>query len=112
VRGTSRLVIVLLALAALVQGSACVRMRVARNDPGFDARSPVGMLRSDPALLYYITERVLEAPGLLPDDLRADPRVEHPEGADLLAEFSVGQELLVAWTYAWLGCGAPLPSQA
>lgn len=107
-RGTSRLVIVLLALGALVQGSACVRMRVARHDPGFDASSPVGMLRSDPALLYYITERVLEAPGLLPDDLRADPRVEHPEGADLLAEFSVGQELLVAWTYPWLASGAPL----
>ena len=103
--------LVLLALAVLVGVGAWTRQAVARSDPGFDPVNPVGMLKSDPALLHYIAQRVVEAEGLWPADLRADPRVEHPRGADLLAEFTVGQELLVGWAYRILyggGDGPPL----
>jgi hypothetical protein len=91
-----------------VLAGAWVRVAVAVADPGFDRVQPVGMLKSDPALLYYVTERVVEADGLLPDDLRHDPRVQHPRGTDLAAELTVGQELLVGWTYPGLAFGAPL----
>jgi len=104
----ARRALVALALAAIVFGGAWVRTAVALDDPGFDRTQPVGMLKSDPALLYYVTERVVEAEGLFPDDLRADPRVQHPRGTDLAAEFTVGQELLVGWTYPRLAFGAPL----
>jgi hypothetical protein len=97
-----------LAIALLVLASAWLRMAVARSDPGFQPDTPVGMLRSDPALLYYITERIVEAGGAAPECLRADPLVEHPRGADLLAEFAVGQEFLVAWTFPAFALGAPL----
>jgi hypothetical protein len=108
VNGKARQALVALALLALVAGGAWVRMAVALRDPGFDRAQPVGMLKSDPALLYYFTARVVEADGLLPDDLRHDPRVEHPRGADLAAEFTLGQELLVGWTFPRLAFGAPL----
>ncbi|MEM7311208.1 MAG: hypothetical protein AAF682_31360 [Planctomycetota bacterium] len=88
--------------------SSWLRVEVALSDPGFDRTDPVGMMKSDPALLFYITERILESDGHLPDDARADPRVEHPHGADLPAQFTLGQEFLVAWTYPWLARGAPL----
>jgi hypothetical protein len=66
------------------------------------------MLQSDPALLYYVTERIAEAGGLPPADFRADPRVEHPDGADLPAIETVGQEFLIAWSWLLLGGRVPL----
>ncbi len=90
-------------LAAVLFG-AWVRVATALGDPGFDAVQAEGMLRSDPALIYYFTERILAGA----DDLRADPRVEHPGATDLPATFTLGQEYLVAWTYGWFGGDAPL----
>jgi hypothetical protein len=87
---------------------ATIRIHTALTDPNFDVQSARPLLRSDPALLYYITDRIVEAGGLPPEDFRADRRVEHPDGADLPAMFSVGQELLVAGLYRWLGGDAPL----
>ena len=97
-----------LGLVVLVALGAWLRTSLAFSDPGFDLDNPVGMLKSDPALLYYITERTVEAEGLLPADLRADARVEHPTGADLARDFTIGQELLVAWTYRAFDVEAPL----
>ena len=98
----------LLALLALVLLSAVLRVTLAVGDPGFDSERPEGMLKSDPALLYYFTERILDAGGLPPEDFRADPRVEFPDTTDLPATFTVGQEFLVAWTYRLFGGGEPL----
>ena len=85
-----------------------MRVRIAFGDPNFDRRSPVGMLRSDPGLLYYFTERIVESGGAPPADFRADPRVEHPDLTDVPAQFTVGQEFVVAWAHRLLGGGAPL----
>jgi hypothetical protein len=82
---------------ALVLLSTKARIDAALRDPLFDARHPEGLLKSDPALLYYVTERVVEAGGGVPADFRADPRVQHPDSTDLAAEFAPGQEFLVAW---------------
>lgn len=87
---------------------ATLRVRVALDDPNFDRASPVGMLKSDPGLLYYFTERIVEAGGLAPADFRADARVEHPEIVDVPAKFTVGVEFFVAWGYLLLGSGMPL----
>jgi hypothetical protein len=99
------------ALLAIVALSTLLRVGVAVADPNFDAERPEGMLKSDPGLLYYITERIVESGGLPPDDFRADPLVEHPDLLDLPATFTVGQEFLVAWGHALaqrLGSDAPL----
>jgi len=85
-----------------------LRFTLAVGDPGFDSEHPEGMLKSDPALLYYITERILDAGGVPPEDFRADPRVEFPDTTDLPATFTVGQEFLVAWTYRLFGGDEPL----
>jgi hypothetical protein len=95
-------------LAALVSGSAALRIHLTLSDPNFDRESPAPLLKTDPALLYYITERIVEADGLVPDDFRADPRIEHPEGVDVPAVFTVGQEFFVAWCYRAFGAGVPL----
>jgi len=87
---------------------AALRTRVAFSDPNFDRESPVGMLKSDPGLLYYFTESIVEAGGRPPADFRADPRVEHPALVDIPAKFTVGQEFAVAWGYLLLGRGMPL----
>ena len=66
------------------------------------------MLRSDPALLYYLTERVVESHGGMPLDFRANARIEHPETTDIPATFASGQEFVVAWAYLLCGKGMPL----
>lgn len=98
----------LLALLLLVLFSSAVRVRTALADANFAAGPREGLLKSDPALLVYLTARVAGARGLVPDDFRADPRVQHPLATDLPAELTVGQELLVGWLYRWLGGGEPL----
>lgn len=88
----------LLLLFALLASSA-LRVGVALRDPEFARTTSAGLLKSDPALLYYFTERIVEAGGRAPQDFRADPRVEWPELVDLPATFAIGQEFLVAWCH-------------
>ncbi|MAB79111.1 MAG: hypothetical protein CMJ89_07130 [Planctomycetes bacterium] len=95
-------------LIVLVALGAALRFETSVADPNFDVRQPEGMLKSDPALLYYITERILEAGGGVPDDFRADPRIQHPSTTDIPAEFTVGQEFLVAWLHGSGGSTEPL----
>jgi len=103
-------------VAALVVGllvcfSAAVRVHTALADPAFDSGRAEGLMKSDPALLFYVTGRIVEAGGLPPADFRADPRVQHPGPTDVPAEFTVGQEFLVAWAALGaraLGLDAPL----
>lgn len=102
-----RLLSFVVLLAAVVIGSA-IRIQTTLSDPNFDTRNARPVLRSDPALLYYITERIIEGGGLPPEDFRADPRVEYPEVSDLPAMFTVSQEFLVAWLYLVFGGGMPL----
>jgi hypothetical protein len=72
------------------------------------------MLRSDPALLYYVTEEIrssIDQARLEPREFHADPRIQHPFLTDVPAEFPVGQEFLVAWA-AWTQArwgGEPAP---
>ena len=105
--------LLLLAAGLLVAGllvALCthVRIRTALDDPLFDRSAATGMLRADPALLYYLLQRVLDGSGLPPDDWRADPRIEHPDLFDVPANLTVGQELAVAWPRLWLGSDEPL----
>jgi hypothetical protein len=95
-------------LLATIAFGAAVRIETALSLPAFQAKRPEGMLKSDPALLYYVTERILASGGLPPDDFRADPRIEHPATSDIPAMFTVGQEFLVAWTHRLVGDGLPL----
>jgi hypothetical protein len=87
---------------------AGLRIRTALRDPGFDTVDARGMLKSDPGLLFYLTQRIVDAHGAPPEDFRADPRIEHPETVDVPATFTVGQEFAVAWSYLLLGRGVPL----
>jgi hypothetical protein len=96
------------AVLLLVLFGTLVRVRTALADPNFDAVHPEGMLKSDPGLLYYFTERIIESGGAPPADFRADPRIEHPLVTDVPAMFPVGQEFFVAWLYRWFGGGMPL----
>lgn len=97
----------IVAIVCVAFGTA-LRAHVALGDPNFDRESPVGMLKSDPGLLYYFTESIVDAGGRPPADFRVDPRVEHPELVDVPAKFTVGQEFFVAWGYLLLGTGMPL----
>jgi hypothetical protein len=87
---------------------AGLRIRTALHDPGFDVHDSRGMLRSDPGLLVYLTQRIVEAHGAVPDDFRADPRIEHPDLTDVPATFTIGQEFAVAWAYLLVGGAMPL----
>jgi len=108
--------LVLLAwLAFAVLWGAWIRIDTALADPNFDAHDARGMLRSDPALLYYLCDEIgngLREGRSTPADFRADPRIQHPFVTDVPAEFPVGQEFLVAWADAlqrkWRSEPAPL----
>ena len=93
---------------AVVLIGAFLRIHTALADPNFDSSSAAGMLRSDPALLYYVTERILAGGGSPPADFRADPRIEHPDTTDIPATLAVGEEFFVAWGYRLFGGAMPL----
>jgi hypothetical protein len=106
-RAKLRLLCAGLALLAVAASSA-IRIGLAYRDPALVGASAEGLLKSDPALLYYFTERIVESGGGPPADLRHDPRVEHPLGTDLAAHFPIAQEYLVAWVQLALGERVPL----
>lgn len=93
---------------------AWIRVHTALGDPNFDWHDARGMMRSDPALLFYLTEEISESLGMgrgTPEDFRADPRIQHPFVTDVPREFPVAQEFVVAWSDAlWRALGgAPAP---
>ncbi len=97
-----------LLVIVLVVVATSVRILVPLASPIFTKFDPISLLRSDPALIYYITERIVDAGGMVPADFRADPRIEYPETTDIPAMFTVGEEFLVAWGYLLFGSGMPL----
>ncbi len=96
----------LLALVVAFAWSAATRIHFTLADPAFQGTSAAHLLRTDPAFLYYVTERIVEARGAAPADLRTDPNVEWPALTDLAAIETLGQEFVVAWTY--LAAGKPM----
>jgi hypothetical protein len=102
-----RLACIAIVLAAVVFGTA-FRIGATYASPHFQRERAEGMLKSDPALLYYFAQRIVESGGRPPPDLRHDPRIEHPLGTDLAAHFPIAQEYLVAWTHLALGELVPL----
>lgn len=97
-----------LLLAVALLGSAQLRVRTALADPGFDAKDARRLLWSDPALLYYFTERIVENGGSAPAELRADPHFQWPDRVDALAFETVGQEYVAAWWHRAFGADQPL----
>lgn len=108
----TRRLVAFVGLAFAVLWGAWIRVDTALSDPNFDARDARGMLRSDPALLYYLTGEIGRGLGegrLTPRDFRADPRIQHPFVTDVPAEFPVGQEFLVAAVWRLLGAESAPP---
>jgi len=96
-----RLVAVL--LLVLVTATAWFRVELAVGDAEFDTRSPDGMLKSDPALLYSLLDRIVEAGGSIPADFTHDTRIEHPDTIDLASRFPLAMLQVTAWTHVLLG---------
>ncbi len=99
--------LVALALVLLVAFGTWTRIRTTLADPGFASAPAAGLLRSDPALLAYFTQRIAESGGV-PADFSAEPRIEHPLELDVPALFPIGPEFLVAALWRILGPGTPL----
>ena len=104
----SRAVLAATVLLALVLVGTLARARTALDHAAFDRAEAVGSVRSDPALIYYLCQRVIEAGGGVPGDWRADPRIEHPDTVDVPARFTVGLEWVVAGARAVVGDSPPL----
>jgi hypothetical protein len=102
-----RIAIALFLILAVGVGSA-IRINTTLNDPSFDRQDAHALLKSDPGLIYYITERIVDAGGLPPADFRADPRIEYPGKSDIPAMFSVGQEFVIAWGALLVADDTPL----
>lgn len=92
----------------LWSGSALLRVHLSLADAEFNQANSSGLLKSDPGLLFYLTQRVVDAGGRAPDDWRADPRIEYPGTVDVPEVFTVGQEFLVGTAYRLFGRGMPL----
>jgi hypothetical protein len=102
-----KLVSLIALLLAICIGST-IRIHTTLTDVNFNTLDSRPLLRSDPGLLYYFTDRIIESHSLPPNDFRADPLVEYPETSDLPAMFTIGQEFLVAWCAAQFGGKIPL----
>lgn len=97
-----------LAAFLAVVASALVRVETTHADPNFAQAPAEGLLKSDPGLAYYVVERILDARGGVPDDFRADPRIEHPGLVDIPRRMPVGLQFLAAWTHLAVSERAPL----
>lgn len=97
-----------LAVALLVIGASALRIGMTHGLPIWDRESPVGLMKSDPALLYWFTERIAEAGGALPDDLASCTSVQWPDAVDARVEFPQLQPWLAANTWRWFGGALPL----
>jgi hypothetical protein len=95
------------AIAAVAFGTA-TRIQTSLSQPNFNLERAEGMFKSDPGLLYYLTQRVVDAGGRVPEDFRSDTRIEHPEARDLASMFTVGSEFLIARAYLLFGGDLPL----
>ena len=100
--------IAIIVLLLVIAGSTALRIQYTFSTPAFNFEHPEGQFMSDPALLFYLTKRIIDGGGLPPDDFRADRRVEHPDPVDLPAMFSIGQEFYLAWGYRLFGGDLPL----
>jgi len=98
----------LFTLLLVVALGAGARIDRALTSADFDQESAEGMLFGDPGLLYYLTERVVESGGSVPQDFRADPRIEYPDLVDIPERFTVGQEFIIAWIHRWGWPNVPL----
>jgi hypothetical protein len=98
----------LLFVAACVVGSAWWRIDAALSIPEFDVREPVGLLKSDPALLYHFAQRIAGEGGLIPRDFSASKDVQYPDVVDLRVEFPMGQPWLAANLWLLTGQRQPL----
>ncbi len=97
-----------LGLVALVVGAWRLRVGMTEGLPIWDPASPVGVMKSDPALLFWFSERIADAGGALPDDLASCTAVQWPEAVDARVEFPQLQPWLAAVTWRWLGGALPL----
>ena len=106
--GARRLGLGLLALLSMIFIGAKIRIDTALDHPSFHRDRPEAMLKSDPALLYYITQRIVESNGLPYDGFGHDTCIEYPDGVDVAAIETPGQEFFIAWLYLLFGDGVPL----
>ena len=82
--GNGRRLLGILFLLLAVGTGAAIRIHTTLSDPNFDTADARPLLRSDPGLLHYITERIVESGGLPPDDFGADARKAIGESHALL----------------------------
>ncbi len=81
------------------------RIELAHAIPDWNREDPRGLLKSDPALLYWFTERIAENEGRIPDDLAHTNAVQWPDTVDARVEFPQAQMWLAANTWRWFGGG-------
>jgi hypothetical protein len=96
------------ALIVLVVGAWRIRVGMTEGLPIWDPASPVGVMKSDPALLFWFSERIAEAGGALPDDLAACTSVQWPDAVDARVEFPQLQPWLAAASWRAFGGAMPL----
>lgn len=97
-------------LVALLAVTAVWRTRIELTHaiPGWNRSDPEGLLKSDPALLYWFTTRIAENGGHIPDDLAHTDAVQWPDTVDARVEFPQAQMWLAANTWRWFGGGMAL----
>lgn len=103
--------VTVLLLAALVGGATALRVAITHAQPNWDRTSPVGLLKSDPALLYWFTQRLAadaDPGGPSADDLAATTAIQWPDAVDARVEFPQLQMQLAAATWRWFGGSTPL----
>jgi hypothetical protein len=100
----------LASIALLLAVVAGWRMRVwiTHSNPAWERDSPVGLLKSDPALLYWFTERIAEDGGSIPDDFARTTSVQWPDEVDARVEFPQLQPWLAANLWRAFGGRTPL----
>lgn len=79
------------------------RVELTHAIPNWNRKNPEGLLKSDPALVFWLAQEIAANGGRVPAALARTSAVQWPEEVDARVEFPLAQPWLAARTWLWSG---------
>ncbi|HEX6884074.1 MAG TPA: hypothetical protein VF530_11905 [Planctomycetota bacterium] len=92
-----------LVVLAVVLAVWRTRVELTHALPNWNPRNPEGLLKSDPAIVYWLTQEIATNGGRVPEELARTARIQWPDEVDARVEFPLAQPWLAAVSWRALG---------
>lgn len=92
-----------LVVLAVVLAVWRTRVELTHALPNWNPRNPEGLLKSDPAIVYWLAQEIAASGGRVSGELAGTTRIQWPDEVDARVEFPLAQPWLAAVTWRALG---------